>query len=82
VSRTAVERIRVFSEDCQLDAVTARALALNVRLPTASRPESFVAVQGDVRNRAPTAHSTRSRCTASAADASLDRLVAQNQPEV
>jgi HEAT repeat protein len=84
VENRAVERIRVFSEDCQLDAGGRPVRWLDNVRPSDSIAllESFVAAQGDTRNRV-----TDGAITAiamhgdAAADASLDRLVAQSQPD-
>ncbi len=84
VENRAVERIRVFSEDCQLDAGGRPVRWLeNVRpADSIALLESFVAVQGDVRNRVTDgAINAIAMHGDPAADASLDRLVAQNQPE-
>jgi HEAT repeat protein len=84
VENRAVERIRVFSEDCQLDAGGRPVRWLeNVRAADSiALLESFVGAQPDAKNRI-----TEGAITAiamhgdPAADASLDRLMAQSQPE-
>ena len=84
VENRAVERIRVFSEDCQLDAGGRPVRWLENVGPADSIAllESFVAAQGDVRNRVTDgAINAIAMHGDPAADASLDRLVAQNQPE-
>ena len=86
VAERAVERIRVFSEDCQLDAGGRPVRWLeNVRpADSIALLESLVSAQpqGDTKNRV-----TDGAITAIAmhgdpsADASLERLVSKNQPE-
>lgn len=84
VENRAVERIRVFSEDCQLDAGGSAVRWLdNVKATdSVALLESFVGAQTDTRSRI-----TDGAITAIAmhgdpsADASLDRLMAQSQPE-
>jgi hypothetical protein len=84
VENRAVERIRVFSEDCQLDAGGRPVRWLDNVRPSDSIAllESFVAAQGDTRNRVTDGAITAIAMHGDpAADASLDRLVAQSQPD-
>ena len=84
VENRAVERIRVFSEDCQLDAGGRPMRWLdNVGPPDSiALLESFAGVQGDARNRVSDGAITAIAMHGDpAADASLDRLVAQSQSE-
>ena len=84
VAERAVDRIRVFSEDCELDAGGRTVTWLETVRPADSIAllESFVTTADGRRDRitdgaitAIALHGDR------AADASLDRLVALNQPE-
>jgi HEAT repeats len=84
IENRAVERIRVFSEDCQLDAGGRPVRWLeNVRpADSIALLESFVGVQGDARNRVTDgAINAIAMHGDPAADASLQRLVAPTQPE-
>lgn len=86
VADRAVERIRVFSEDCQLDAGGRPVRWLeNVRpADSIALLESFVGVepQGDAKNRVTDGAITAIAMHGDpAADASLERLVNRTQPE-
>jgi hypothetical protein len=84
VSERQVERVRVFSEECRLDAGGRQVFWLeNVRTPDSiAYLESLVAGQGDRRDRVVEGAIGAIALHADpAADASLERLVAQNQPE-
>lgn len=84
VENRSVERIRVFSEDCQLDAGGRSVRWLeNVRpADSIALLESYVGAQGDVKNRLTDgAISAIAMHGDPAADTALQRLVAQNQPE-
>lgn len=84
VENRAVERVRVFSEDCQLDAGGRPVRWLeNVRPPDSiALLESLVAAQTEAKNRVSDGAITAIAMHGdSAADTSLDRLVASTQPE-
>jgi len=84
VENRTVERIRVFSEDCQLDAGGRPVRWLDNVRPADSIAllESFAGVQGETRNRVSDGAITAIALHGDpAADASLDRLVAQSQPD-
>ncbi len=84
IAERAVERIRVFSEDCQLDAGGRPVRWLDNVRPSDSIAllESFAVTQGDVKNRVTDgAISAIAMHGDPAADASLERLVSRNQPE-
>jgi HEAT repeats len=84
VENRAVERIRVFSEDCQLDAGGRPVRWLeNVRpADSIALLESFVGAQGDTKNRITDGAITAIAMHSDpAADASLARLIAPTQPE-
>ena len=86
VAERAVDRIRIFSEDCQLDAGGRPVRWLeNVRpADSIALLESFAAAQPspDVKNRISDGAITAIAMHGDpAADAALERLVARNQPE-
>jgi hypothetical protein len=84
ISERQVERVRVFSEECQLDAGGRQVFWLeNVRPPESiAYLESLVTGQADRRDRVVEgAISAIALHADAAADASLERLVAQNQPD-
>ena len=85
ISERQVERVRVFSEECQLDAGGRQVFWLeNVRPPDSiAYLESLVTGQSpDRRDRVVDgAISAIALHADAAADASLERLVAQNQPD-
>jgi HEAT repeats len=84
VENRAVERIRVFSEDCQLDAGGRPVRWLeNVRpADSIALLESFVSAQGDPKNRITDGAITAIAMHGDpAADTSLGRLIAPTQPE-
>ena len=84
IENRAVERIRVFSEDCQLDAGGRPVRWLeNVRpADSIALLESLISPQPDSRNRVNDGAITAIAMHGDpAADASLDRLVAPTQPE-
>ncbi len=84
VAEKRVERIRVFSEDCQLDAGGRPVQWLDSVRPADSVAllESYVTVEGDGRNRVMDGAVTAIALHGdAAADASLDRLIATSQPE-
>ena len=84
ISERQVERVRVFSEECQLDAGGRQVFWLeNVRPPESiAYLESLVTGPADRRDRVVEgAISAIALHADPAADASLERLVAQNQPD-
>jgi HEAT repeat protein len=84
VSDRQVERVRVFSQECRLDAGGRQVFWLeNVRAPDSiAYLESLVAGRGDRRDRVVEgAIGAIALHADTAADTSLERLVAQNQPE-
>jgi HEAT repeat protein len=84
ISDRQVERVRVFSEECQLDAGGRQVFWLENVRPSESIAylESLVSGQADRRDRVVDgAISAIALHADTAADASLERLVAQNQPE-
>jgi HEAT repeat protein len=84
IENRSVERIRMFSEDCQLDAGGRPVRWLeNVRpADSIALLESYAGSQSDPKSRVSDgAISAIAMHGDPAADASLERLVAQNQPE-
>ena len=84
IENRAVERVRVFSEDCQLDGGGRAVRWLENVRPSDSIVllESLVGAQGEPRNRVNDGAITAIAMHGDpAADASLDRLIAQSQPE-
>ena len=84
IENRAVERVRVFSEDCQLDAGGRPVRWLENVRPSDSIAllESLIGAQGETRNRVSDGAITAIAMHGDpAADASLDRLVASTQPE-
>jgi hypothetical protein len=84
ISERQIERVRVFSEECQLDAGGRQVFWLeNVRpADSIAYLESLVSGQADRRDRVVDgAISAIALHADAAADASLERLLAQNQPE-
>ena len=84
VNERRVERVRVFSEDCQLDAGGRPVIWLENVRPADSIAflESLIADQADRRDRVTDGAITAIALHAdAAADASLEKLLAQNQPD-
>ena len=84
IENRAVERVRVFSEDCQLDAGGRPVRWLDNVRPSDSIAllESLIGTQPETRNRVSDGAVTAIAMHGdSAADVSLDRLVASTQPE-
>jgi HEAT repeat protein len=84
ISERQVERVRVFSEECQLDAGGRQVFWLENVRPAESIAylESLISGQADRRDRVVEgAISAIALHGDAAADASLDRLLAQSQPE-
>jgi HEAT repeat protein len=83
VAQKAVERVRIFSEDCELDAGGRRIVGLENVRPTDSiaQLESLTAVQPRSDRLVDGAISAIAMHGDPAADASLDRLVQVSQPE-
>ena len=84
IAERAVDRIRVFSEDCELDAGGRTVTWLEGVRPSESTAllESFVAPAPDRRDRiSDGAISAIALHSDTAADAALERLVAPSQPE-
>lgn len=84
IENRAVERVRVFSEDCQLDAGGRPVRWLENVRPSDSIAllESLVGAQGEPRNRINDGAITAIAMHGDpSADASLDRLIAPSQPE-
>ena len=84
ISERRVERVRIFSEDCQLDAGGRRVIWLdNVRPPDSiAYLESLVNPQAERGDRVTEgAISAIALHADAAADASLERLIAPRQPE-